>query len=86
MPSMQKLAVSRRGNLARYRGDAIMSYDFTRWNDLQAQAMLFNMEVDPETFQLVATKKDNRDEWLVRWQDKQDESDFDTNFDIGDWE
>lgn len=62
-----------------------MKYDFTRWNELKVQAILFDMEVDPETFQLVAIKKWDRPEWLVRWQDKQDESDFDTNIDIGDW-
>ena len=61
-------------------------YDFSRWNELQVQAMMFDMEVDPETFRLVPRVKFDRPDWLVRWQDKQDESDFDTNFDIGDYE
>lgn len=62
-----------------------MSYDFTRLNELEFQAMMFGMEVDLETFQIVAIRKYDRPEWLIRWQDKQDESDFDVNFDIGDW-
>lgn len=62
------------------------SYDFSRYNELQIQAMMFGMEVDLETFQLVKPVKHTLSPWLERWQDKQDESDFDTNFDIGDYD
>lgn len=62
-----------------------MSYDFTRLHELQVQAMLFDMDIDLETFQLVPKETYQRPEGLIRWADKQDESDFDILIDIGDW-
>lgn len=63
-----------------------MKYDFTRLNELRVQAMLFDMDIDLETFELVPKISYERPEWLERWQDKQDEADFDIYIDVGDWE
>lgn len=57
-------------------------YDFSKLNELKVQAMLFDMDVDLETFDLVAKRVDDRPEWLIRWNDKKNEGDFDERFDI----
>lgn len=57
-------------------------YDFSKLNELQAQAMLLDMELDYETFDLVAIKRRDDPEWLIRWKDQQDQADFDSYFDI----
>lgn len=57
-------------------------YDFSKLDDLKVQAMLFDMEVDLEAFDLVAKKQDDRPEWQIRWNDKRDQGDFDEYFDI----
>jgi len=54
--------------------------------DLRIQAMLLDMDVDIETWSLVPKEQYSESPWLTRWIDKQDESDFDINFDIGDWD
>lgn len=57
-------------------------YDFSKLHDLEVQAMMFGMEIDYETFDLVAIKRREDPEWLIRWKDQQDQADFDPYFDI----
>lgn len=57
-------------------------YDFSKLNDLKVQAMLFDMEIDFETFDLVARRKDDRPDWQIRWNDKRSKGDFDERFDV----
>lgn len=47
-----------------------------KYNDLLVQAMLFDMDIDIETWSLV--QKDNYQEpfWLTRWKDKENGKDF----------
>lgn len=49
-------------------------------DDLKAQAMLFDMDIDWETLELVPPSTYKQPAWITRWKDK--EVDFDTNFDI----
>lgn len=57
-------------------------YDFSKLDDLKVQAMLFDMEVDLEAFDLVAKRKDDRPGWQIRWNDKRNQGDFDEYTDI----
>ena len=51
--------------------------------DLKVQAMMFDMDIDWETLEVVPKSKAKLEAvWLTRWKDKVDQSDFDTNFDI----
>lgn len=46
-----------------------------KYNDLKIQAMLFDMDIDIETWSLVEKHKDETPAWLKRWKDKNDASD-----------
>lgn len=48
-----------------------------KWKDLQIQAMLFDMDIDIETWSLVPKRKDVTPIWIKRWREKQDNSDYD---------
>lgn len=50
--------------------------------NLKIQAMMFDMDIDYETLELVPKQKDTTPIWIKIWRDKRDESDFDENFDI----
>lgn len=51
--------------------------------DLKIQSMMFDMDIDWETLQVVPKGKVEPEAiWLTRWKEKVDQSDFDTNFDI----
>lgn len=53
--------------------------------DLKIQAMMFDMDIDWETLEVVPKSKTEPEAiWLTRWKEKVEQSDFDTNFDI-DW-
>lgn len=52
-------------------------------NDLKIQAMLFDMDIDFETFELVPKRKKYEvPKWVERWKEKRAEADFDEYFDI----
>lgn len=57
-------------------------YDFTRLNDLRVQAMILDMEVDLETFELVERSDYVKPKWIERYELKRDDSDFNEYFDI----
>lgn len=50
--------------------------------DLKVQAIIFGMDVDIETWTLVPKSTYKEAVWITRWKEKQDGSDFDTQFDI----
>lgn len=43
--------------------------------DLKVQAMIFDMDIDWETLSLTPKTIDNKPFWLIRWQDKLNNSD-----------
>lgn len=49
---------------------------------LQVQAILFDMDIDIETWTLVPKSTYKEAVWITRWKEKQNDSDFDTYFDI----
>lgn len=54
--------------------------------DIKIQAIMFNMDIDWETFGLVPKTKNTEDPvWLLKWKTIRQESDFDELIDI-DWE
>lgn len=56
---------------------AVAEYD-----DLQVQAMMFDMDIDIETWSLVPKRKDETPQWLKNWKEKMSNADFDTHTDI----
>lgn len=51
--------------------------------DLRVQAMMFDMNIDWETLELVPKVQVEEDPfWLARWKEKRDQSDFDEYIDI----
>lgn len=52
-----------------------------KYADLQIQAMLFNMDIDIETWSLVPKVKHQEPKWLANWKDKVSEGD--TSHDFG---
>lgn len=50
--------------------------------DLKVQAMMFDMDIDIETWSLVPKVKSEQPFWITRWREKEANSDFDTNMDI----
>lgn len=55
-------------------------------NDLKIQAMMFDMDIDIETWTLLPKETFRHPVWIQRWREKEDNSDLDVNFDIGDWD
>lgn len=51
-------------------------------DDLKVQAMMFDMEVDWETLQLVPKRIDETPSWIKRWRERLNDQDFDPRFDI----
>lgn len=51
-------------------------------SDLKIQAMMFDMSVDWETLELVPKTQNITPIWIIRWNEKRSESDFDEYFDI----
>jgi hypothetical protein len=47
-----------------------------KYDDLKIQAMLFDMDIDIETWSLVEKRKDTTPIWVKRWREKQAESDW----------
>jgi hypothetical protein len=47
-----------------------------KYADLQIQAMLFNMDIDIETWSLVAKNNFKHPIWIEKWKEKQDNSDY----------
>lgn len=45
------------------------------YDDLQVQAMMFDMSVDIETLTLVPKQVDNTPVWIKNWREKEHESD-----------
>jgi hypothetical protein len=50
--------------------------------ELQVQAMIFDMDIDIETWSLVPKSNYREKPWITTWKEKQNGSDFDTYFDI----
>lgn len=47
-----------------------------KYADLKIQAMMFDMDIDIETWSLVPKAESTKPTWLTRWLDKQAESDY----------
>jgi hypothetical protein len=47
-----------------------------KYADLQIQAMLFNMDIDIETWSLVPKDNFKHPVWIEKWREKQDNSDY----------
>ena len=45
------------------------------YDDLKIQAMMFDMDIDIETWSLVPKRKDTMPTWLRRWKEKVSEGD-----------
>lgn len=63
---------------------ATQSLALAKLNDLKVQAIIFDMEIDIETWSL-APKSKKQPIWLTRWQEKRDDSDSNELLDM-DWE
>lgn len=50
--------------------------------ELQAQAKMFDMEVDWELLTLVPKSTYQDKVWIVNWKNKRDQSDFDESMDV----
>lgn len=59
-----------------------MNQAYKKLCDLRVQAMLFDMDVDIETWSLVPKVDRTEPDWLLRWKDKRDQGDFDERFDV----
>lgn len=46
-------------------------------NDLNIQSMLFDMDIDIETWSLVPKSNYKEEAWITRWKDKQSGADYD---------
>jgi len=57
-------------------------YDFKPLHDLEVQAMLFDMDIDYEAWTLLPKNTFKHPVWLQVWRSKQEDADFDVNFDI----
>lgn len=54
-------------------------------NDLKIQAMMFDMDIDWETLELMERLVDDTPFWLKRWKDKVAEGDNQPEYNV-DWE
>lgn len=50
--------------------------------DLKIQAMMFDMDIDFETLELIPKTKDTTPIWIKRWNEKRASADFNEYFDI----
>ncbi len=53
-----------------------------KYDDLSVQAILFDMEIDIETWSLVPKVKEERMQWQINYKERRSEQDFDEYFDI----
>lgn len=51
-------------------------------DDLEVQAMVFDMDIDIETWGLQPKSNYKEAFWITRWKEKRNGSDFDERFDV----
>lgn len=54
----------------------------SKYADLQVQSMMFDMDIDVETWSLVPKAKDETPIWIKRWRENRESADFDELMDI----